>query len=130
VDSHPDDATLFKKQKHFAHYAQDFLDFAKADEYEPSSSLAQTASESADHLNSASTLLEIYDNLSCSRDRTAVRVIIQREFVSYSKQVSFAIKIANLSIVRTHKPGVAAEATLMRNDLRELQDFFDSIKLP
>ena len=39
------------------------------------------------------------------------------------------IKVANIGIAHTKKPGVATEATHMRDDLREVQNRFDSIKL-
>jgi hypothetical protein len=34
-----------------------------------------------------------------------------------------------MGIERTKKPGVAAEATRMRDDLRDVQELFNSIKL-
>lgn len=121
--------SLLKNQQTFAQYTQDFLDFAKGDEYQPSFDLSQVASQGVDLLNSAATLVEVYDNLSCPQDRTAARAVIQREFVYYSKQLGVAVKTANLGISQTQKPGVAAEGAHMRDDLRQLQGFFDSIKL-
>jgi hypothetical protein len=129
VRSQPNRTTLVKKQQKFSHYGQDFLDFAKS-EYEPSFDLGQVASTNVERLDSAKTLLEIYDNLSCPQDRTAPRELIQSEFVFYSKEVALDIKTVNLIIAHAQKPGVAAEAAQMRDDLRELQDLFDSIRLP
>ncbi len=135
TEAQPNRGILAKKRKQFAYYTQDFLDFARADiaradEYSISSDLAQVASENADHLNSAGTLIELYDKLSCPQDRTAVRALIQDEFVSYSKQVTLYVKMVNLNIAHLQKSEVAAEAGRMRDDLREVQNLFDSIKLP
>jgi hypothetical protein len=130
TESQPDRTILAQKQKKFAHYGQDFLDFARSDEYQLSSDLAQVASENGDHLNSAATLLEIYDTLSCPSDRIAVRALIKTQFVYFSKEVALYVKLVNLDIAHLQKPEVAAEAGRMRDDLREVQDLFDSIKLP
>jgi hypothetical protein len=64
-----------------------------------------------------------------ARKTEPIRVVIQRELASYSKQMNTKIKVANIGIGHTKKPGVAAGATYMRDDLCEVQNLFDSIKL-
>lgn len=135
TESQPKNSILSAKEKKFIHYGQDFLDFARAgigraDEYQQSSDLAQIASESVDHLNSAGTLLVIYDELSCPSDRIAVRALIKAEFGSYSKEVALLVKQVNRDITDLQQPEVAAEAGRMRDDLRDVQELFDSVKLP
>jgi hypothetical protein len=129
ITSQPNYVTVHNWQKKFVQYQQDFLDFAKGDEYQPSADLNQVAATTGDDLNSVGVLLEIYEVISCPQDRTPVREVIQRELTFYIKQVNIEIETANLDIANTQKPGVAAEASRMRDDLREVHVLFDSIKL-
>jgi hypothetical protein len=52
------------------------------------------------------------------------------QLVIYGKYIANQIKSTNLSLGATERPGVLAEATQMRDDLREVQNIFDSIRLP
>jgi len=123
------ESALALKEKNFHNYGHDFLDFAKGDEYEPSAGLADTAWEVEGHISAAMALLDVYDSLSCPPDRAAARTIIRRQLGYYSKDIDSEIKISNMGIERTKKPGVAAEATRMRDDLRDVRELFNSIKL-
>jgi hypothetical protein len=118
-----------KKQQSLAAYTHDFIDFSKSDEYEPSSDLWQAANESGEYANAAGSLLEIYDSLSCPADRAVARAVIARDFAFYSKQLKNLITVVNAGIAYTKKPGVAAEAIRMRDEIRELEGLFDSTKL-
>lgn len=119
---------LTRKNGIFLRYAHDFLDFARGGD-QLSFDLETVAEETSDRVASVTTLLEIYDDLSCPQDRTAVRVVVERELSGYSKETELAIRQTNLAISSSTKPGIAAEATRMRDDLRELQGQFESIKL-
>jgi hypothetical protein len=121
--------TFLNTQRIFFAYAHDFNDFAKGDEYEPSSDLSQAALTVGDYAGSASSLLEIYESLSCPADKQVVRELIARDFAYYSKQTDKELSVANLGITYTKKPGVAAEAIRLRDDMRALQNLFDSTKL-
>jgi len=121
------ESALALKEKNFHSYGHDFLDFANGEEYGPSAGLADTAWEVEGHISAAIALLDIYDKLSCPPDRAAARTIIRRQLAYYSKDVDSEIKISNMGIERTRKPGVAREASRMRDELRDLQELFNSI---
>jgi hypothetical protein len=120
---------LWQKEKNFHNYGHDFTDFASGDEYEPSALLADTAWKVEGHISAVRALLDIYDGLSCPADRATTRLIIRRELGYYSRDLDSEIKGSNMDIEHTKKPGVAAEATRMRDELRDVQELFNSIKL-
>lgn len=125
-------AIVVAKLKRFAEYQQDFLHFAESGsgstpEYEVSTDLHTAASQTGDYLAAVQTLLEIYADLSCNEDRVRIRPVIERELGFYSKQIEPLIKQANLGIAHTTMPGVAAEGTRMRDDLRDVKSILDSI---
>ena len=127
-------ATVVAKLKRFADYQQDFVHFARSgsgstDEYEVAMDLNTAASQTGDYLSAVDTLLEIYAELSCEEDRTRIQPAIERDLVLYSKEMEPLIEGANIGIAHTKMPGVAAEGTRMRDDLREVKSTFDPIKL-
>jgi len=130
---------LKAKAKRFVEYGQDFVNFAKAAsgtqgfeqlaEYEAATTLQSVAGETSDKLRAAITLLQVYSALSCEEDRSIVRRFVEREFRFYSQQIEISIDQVNFSIAYTKRPGVAAEAGRMRDDLREVKNTLDSMKL-
>jgi hypothetical protein len=125
---------IMVKEKRFGDYQKTFVEFAQSNEgsmaeYEVAMDLQATSTITGDYLMAVGTLLEIYGDLSCEEDRAKVRPTIEREIAYYSKQIEPSITGANLSIAHTHMPGVAAEGTRMRDDLREIKSIFDSIKI-
>ena len=127
------DKLVRAKHKHFIEYQQDFLHFGQSglgtDEYQNAMDLEKVAEETGQDLAAVDTLLEIYGDLSCEEDRASVRPVIEKDLGYYSKLTDPSIEGANLNIAHTHMPGVAAEGTRMRDDLREVKSIFDSIKL-
>ena len=120
---------LWQKEKDFHNYGRDFFDFVNGDEYEPSEVLAEIAWKVEDHISAVRALLDIYDGLSCPEDQAKTRLIIRRQLGYYARDLDSEIKESNMSIEHTKKPGVAAEATRMRDELRDVQELFNSIKL-
>jgi hypothetical protein len=128
-----DQLTVAQSNKRFINYQKDFLEFSRAgsaDEGQVALDLSTTASQAADYLNAVLTLLTIYDDLSCKEDRDRIRSVIDAEVRFYSKNFELLTREANLDIAQTKMPGVAAEGTRMRDDLRQAKSTFDSIKLP
>jgi hypothetical protein len=127
------DKVVRAKHKRFIEYQQDFLHFGQSglgtDEYQYAMDLEKVAEETGQNLAATDTLLEIYGDLSCEEDRARVGPVIEKDLGYYSKLTDPSIEGANLIIAHTQKPGVAAEATRMRDDLREVKSVFDSIKL-
>jgi hypothetical protein len=91
--------------------------------------LEATSNTIADYMSAVGTLLEIYSDLSCEEDRIKIRVVVEKEVSYYAKQITPLVDGANLSIAHTRMPGVAAEGTRMRDDLREVKSILDSVKL-
>jgi hypothetical protein len=127
------DKVVVAKHKQFTEYQEDFVHFGKSgigtDEYHYAMDLGNVAGDTANSLGAVNTLLEIYGNLSCAEDRANVRPVIGRELGYYSKMIGLSVEEANLVIAHTQMPGVAAEGTRMRDDLRQVKSIFDSIKL-
>ncbi|HLW54427.1 MAG TPA: hypothetical protein VKW06_16445 [Candidatus Angelobacter sp.] len=125
---------LAAKEKRFIAYQSDFIDLAKpvqnSDEFEYAYSLATIAGETADQVDAAFVLLQIYDAVSCKEDKAKISPLIRGQLATYSKYITLSIKSANLSLGATKRPGLVAEATQMRDDLREIKSIFDSIQLP
>ena len=128
---------LNAKEKRFVEYQKDFVDFAKAAvssdapalEYETAFELQTVAGETADRLHAARIFMEIYSKLSCEEDRARIAPVIEREFLLDSQQMELSIKEATVAISYMKRPGVAAEAVRMKDDLREARSSLDSIKL-
>ena len=91
--------------------------------------LSSTASQTGDYLNEVLALLNIYGNLSCKEDRERVRPVIEAELRQFSKSMELLTTQTNIGIAHTKMPGVAAEGSRMRDDLRQAKSTFDSIKL-
>jgi hypothetical protein len=67
----------------------------------------------------------------CQARKTETRIRPQLEVQSryYSVELDESITEVNDQISSTHRPDVAAEATRMRDDLRETKSILDSIDL-
>ncbi len=124
---------LAAKARLFNNYAQDFLDFSKAhtnniDEYEISLDLLVTAQAVADYLDATSTLLTVYDDISCDSDRVRVRPLIRTQLAAYAAQIGRNISRVNLNLSYTKIQGVAVTAGRMKEDMREVKDKLDSLR--
>ena len=128
---------LAAKERRFNEYSKNFLDFA---EFSPKSDcgsermmatdLQTVSSEAAEYVGSVHTLLTVYGQISNKEDRAAITFLLQQKFRAYySPLIENLIKQTNLVISDTRRPGVAAEAMRMRDDLRETKDILDLIKL-
>jgi hypothetical protein len=133
----PNSARMDAAIKRFGSYGRDFLDFAKSSEgdsysreWETAMSLHSVASEIYEHLSTASVLLDIYNDLTCPGDKARAKVRIESQLNFYGLMTNFSIEQANSDIATTRKPGVAAEAIRMRDDLREAKSLLEGVKLP
>jgi hypothetical protein len=126
--------TLAAEKNRFAAYQSDFLDFARpvtgTNEFDYAQTLSTVAAETADQVDAVFVLLRIYDSMSCESDKAVVSSAIREQSATYGKFIGISIKTTNLALGVTKRPGVVAEATRMRDDLREIQSIFDSIPLP
>jgi hypothetical protein len=125
---------LRAKVTRFLEYSKDFHDFAKSSlgaepEFGIAEDLYTVSSEAYDYFDAASTFVEIYDGLSCKEDRAQTQLLIDLQLAYYSHQTGVLIEEANLDIAHVEHPGIGAEASWMRDDLREAKSLLDSIKL-
>lgn len=128
-------SSLQAQEKRFAQYNQDFAQFiisgqTVAIEYEVASSLTATASSASQEVHAARTLVYVYYSLSCVEDRSRIKPVVQEELSMYSHDLSLRVNEANINIASAKRPGVAAEAINMRDDLRRTKNILDSIILP
>jgi len=126
---------LLEVQKSFTDYQKDFLDFANSSakdtglEYSVAMELFKIAAENNERIGATTALLFVYENVHCKDDLARIRPLLGLDLSMYSKQINLDVESANRQISSTQSPGVAAEATHMRDDLREAKGILDSIKL-
>jgi len=128
-------SSLQTQEKRFVNYDQDFVGFTISGqtvdtEYEVASSLEAMASSASGEVHAARTLVYVYYSLSCVEDRSRIKPLVQEELSMYSHLLSLGVNKTNIDIATTKRPGVAAEAINMRDDLRRTKDTLDSIILP
>lgn len=117
---------LAAKQTQFRVYANDFLDFAKSAhdengtfEHQIALDLNMVASEEADFVDAFSDLVELQDEMKCAQDRTAVSARVDNRAAYYRGLMQNQLKNVNIDLGYTKRPGVAAEALRLKDDLRE-----------
>jgi hypothetical protein len=96
-------------------------------EYAISASLIATGDNALNYLDSGLALILVYSSLSCPVDKEAAKPILKRQFASYAKYLESDIKNISANVANTKMLGTALTATNFRNELRELQGFFNSL---
>ena len=66
-------------------------------------------------------------NVECSRHHGEYHALVNTEILTASKQIDLDIKVVQLGIADTAKPGLAAEALRMKNDLQGLKEKLEQI---
>ena len=122
---------LAAKRKHLVICAQDFLDFAEFShsyslEREVACKLNKVAAENDARVSAMIMLLEIFRTVHCKGDLVRIKVLLALDFAKYSKPIDLDIESVDLQIPSTKRPGVAAEATQMRDDLNEIESILHS----
>jgi hypothetical protein len=119
--------------KRFNQHERDFLDFAKLsrnnrDEREISDSLAAIAGRTAEFLVATNALLEVYENISNSADRTRIQPLIKSEALRYSQGIEADMPLVNANLADTKLPAVAISGDRMKQDMRDAKTFLDSLQ--
>ena len=91
-------------------------------------SLEDVAEHAADFAVATSTLLTVYEHLTCSADRDLTRRAIQHSADLYAERLDTSIALTNLGLSAAHSPGVAQTAARMKEDLRSLQSSLKSLE--
>jgi len=127
-----DTDVLNAESKKFVDYARDFLamETAYVDE-RLDSDIAGTLYEVANHNTERSGLLgslvSVYEGTDCSKRHGEYQALVDTEILTASKQVDLDIKAVQLGITDTAKPGLAAEALRMKNELQGLKEKLEQI---
>lgn len=121
---------LQAKSRRFINYGTDFAAFARGSnlEWEIPMDLGNIAASTGDFITAAQAFLDIYDQLSCQADRSKTWSVIKRNLDYYGKQIDNFVKTVNNGLSFTKAPAVATSGTQMKEDLRELKAFFESIQ--
>ena len=123
---------LAKKRVRVVNYMRDFAEFQRSNdrdsrEYENASSLGGISSLVSEYIKGAWTSLSIYEQLSCEPDRAAASPLIKEQLNDYATQLDSDIKGINISLSYTGNPGIAVSANQLKEDLRQIKEFFNSI---
>jgi hypothetical protein len=121
---------LQAKFQRFINYETDFNAFARGSnlEWEIPIDLSNVAASASEYLLATQAFLQIYDQLSCEADRGKAWPLITQKLGYYAKQIDTSIKTVNRGLSYTKAPAVATSGTQMKEDLREVKAFFESIR--
>jgi hypothetical protein len=116
-------------------HSEDFLAFAKSKRDNPSEwqicyNLHAASLQTADYLDTISSLIYVYSNISRKTDRLVVRPFIQKKVKLITEQISLSVKQVNNEVVYTNNPAVAASGTRLREDLRKVIEYLHDFHLP
>ena len=122
---------LKEKQQVFIDYSKDFISFAKAHqaeglEFQIPFDLATIADMNRERIGAAEVLLDIYENMTCEKDRVFVNSQLKQQFLYDVQGIDLDIKSVNVSLSHTTLPGVSQTAIRMKDDLREVRAKLDA----
>src|SRR6266852_2537645 len=120
------------RAKQLLDYEQDFLDLSKARgagslEFEVAMGLHDIAERVQDHLDAASTLVWIYESVSCVPDKIKIRPMVSSQLSFYVALMGSEVSMVNNNLAYTTAPGVATTANQMKADIRSAQTMLASI---
>jgi len=123
---------LSAESKEFVDYARDFLDMQTSyvDERLDSDiagSLYEVANHNMERSGLLGSLVSVYEGTDCSKHHDEYRTLVNTEILTASKQIDLDIKAVQVGIADTAKPGLAAEARRMKNDLQGLKEKLEQI---
>jgi len=89
----------------------------------------KSASETSNYLSAAADLLSVYQVITRKADQLAAKPIIKSSIEQYIQSISSDIEIVNNELPNTTNPAIAASATALKQDLREIKTLLESIDL-
>ena len=99
------------------------------DDYHSATLMAHIASSVRVMAESVASQLELYRTARTAADRAKMRPIINRWTQYCAKRIGSGITILNSDISTIGSPGLAATGTQLRDDLRRLKVYLESLKL-
>jgi hypothetical protein len=123
---------LLTKHERFGNYLEDFNALSYPEKYgadgDRATSLYDKAAMAGELANAMHGLLLIDSQLSCETDHTKAWQVIKGGAEYYAKQVGIIIGMVNTRLEHIRLPALAATATQMKDDLRDLKGFFESLR--
>ena len=128
---------LNAEAKKFLDYSRDFLDVRRALtnehlgeslDYQIALELMEVASHNNERSSLLGSLLAVYEGTDCSERHAAHHMMVSEEILTASRQIDNDIRAVQIDINDTHKPGLAAEALRMKDDLRALKEKLEQIR--
>jgi hypothetical protein len=98
-------------------------------EFDISSDLYERAGSALDYVDASSSMLYIYEMLSDASDRAHVRPFIQSRLSHYSELLGNAAEGVNVDVTGATRPGTAATAIHLKDEIRESKSLLESITL-
>ncbi len=132
VDKQSNSAILNARKHLFLNYSKDFLGFGRAHtrediEFSATSELQVAASETADYLDAAETILIMYETLVCKEDRSLLLPLVKHQLEYYSKQIDNQSLVVNHALTYVKSTATAQLGIRMQDDLREVSGTLDSM---
>ncbi len=122
------------KMKRLKDYRQDLMDVAKFHkndlaEYGAVLGVYEAALNVDEYLNSSWSLVYIYSNLSCEIDRAMVASMAKLQIGTYVRKIGTEIGAINSNLSITKTAAIAIAGTRLKDELREIKDRLEAIKL-
>jgi hypothetical protein len=126
-------AFLEAKWHRFQDYAKDLAELSlghKQDdtEWEAAIDLSTIAQAGLDYITAAMNLLDIHSITSCQMDRDKIWQLIKLDLANYAKMLDMRAQSANTDLSQVRTAAIAVSGTQLKDDLRALKSFFESIQ--
>lgn len=124
---------LIQMNEQFENYQKDFVQFGQSKHARHSRNtedltdvgLVMVADQTISYLESVETLVAVYLKVSNKKDRMAIWPLITEQMATAKKRLDRQIEVTNAEITTLKTPGVVAEATRMRDDLRRVAEYLE-----
>jgi hypothetical protein len=128
---------VLSANQRFENYKNDFIQFGQSPQAKHSRNtedltdlqLVSVADQAVSHLEYIETMVAIYLKVSSKQDRLAIWPLITDQIDATKRRLDQQVQVTNALLTSLKTPGVADEATRMRDDLRRVdQDLDGSMK--
>src|SRR5262249_54828445 len=97
-------------------------------EYEIAFNLFNISSIESEYISNIQTMLNIHQQVSCRSDKDIVWLEVKRSRDYYLLLIDNDIKSINLDISTSKSPAIATSGTQLKDDLRDVKTFFQSLR--
>ncbi len=124
---------VLSMNQRFENYKNDFIQFGQSPQAKHSRNtedltdvqLVSAADQTVSHLEYVETMVAIYLKVSIKQDRLAIWPLIIDQIGMTKKKLDQQVQVTNALISILKTPGVVGEATLMRDDMRTVEQDLD-----